>query len=88
MTNSIIYYLLRILLRDGADNLTPFGIFLAISCKFTLFIKFFSLVVAALSFKNRFKQVLEALPRFVLPGVNFNLYLIKKQIYLVRLNCI
>lgn len=70
-------YLLSTLLRDGADNLTPFGIFLAMSCKLTLFIKFFSLVVAVLSFKNRFKQVLDALPRLVFPGVSFNLYLIK-----------
>jgi len=72
-------YLLSTLLRDGADNLTPFGIFLAISCTLTLFIKFFSRFVAVLSFKNKFKQVFDALPRFVFPGVNFNLYLITKQ---------
>lgn len=76
---NIIVYLLSTLLSDGADNLTPFGMFLAMSCKLTLFIKFFSLVVDVLSFKNRFKQVLEALPRLVFPGVNFNLYLVKSQ---------
>lgn len=74
-----ICYFLSTLLRDGADNFTPFGIFLAISCRLTLFIKFFSLFVAVLSFKNRFKQVLDALPRLVLPGVNFNLNLKKKK---------
>ncbi|KAE9525236.1 hypothetical protein AGLY_014304 [Aphis glycines] len=56
------------LLSDGADNLTPFGIFLAISCRLTLFIRFFSLVVDVLSFKKRFKHVFDALPLLVFPG--------------------
>lgn len=84
--NVFDYLLLSTLLRDGADNLTPFGMFLAISCRLTLFIKFFSLVVAVLSFKNRFKQVFDALPRFVFPGVNFNLNLVKKNSFSLNLN--